>query len=250
MEPTSWMDWYTSVAGVVLATSFGVTILKRALGNVPYANTVPTWAYAVMLAAVLTYLTNVVWHTLPGDLWQNMMQAAGMAAMASGFYEWYKAPSKPLATSAISAGVNVDEKNAPNRIDVQALKADVVKSQIGSVVLIALLASGAVGCAKAPPELSPQGVAAFNALRVGHALDIIRDTAIDAEAQHLISTDDTRKIVDWHSAAVRTIVAVPDGWKATVLAGLDQLKTDLLPATWARIRIYVDLFLAVVQEVM
>lgn len=243
-------SWYTSVAGIVVATSLGVGVLKRALGNVPYANTIPTWIYAVAVSALLTFLTNQVWGTLPGDLWQNIMQATGMAAMASGFYEWYQAPSKPLATSAISIGVNVEERNAPNRIDVQALKADVITSKIVPMVLIVLLAGGVtLGCAKAPPTLSPPGVAAFNALRVGHAVDIVRDTATDAEVQKLISTADTRLIVDWHSAVVKTIAAVPGGWKATVLAAIDQLKTDILPAAWQRIAIYIDLLKAIIKEV-
>lgn len=111
------MNWYTSVAGVVAATMLAVTILKRALGNVPYANTVPTWIYAVAVSGGLTYLTNAVWHTLPGTLWQNMMQAVGMAAAASGFYEWLQTPTKPLAASAMSAGVLVEPKNTPDRVD-------------------------------------------------------------------------------------------------------------------------------------
>ncbi len=110
-------NWYTSVAGVVMATIFLVTVLKRLLGNVPYANTVPTWLYAVAVSATLTALTNYVWHTLPGDLWQNMMQAVFMAGSASGFYEWMQTPTKPLAASAISAGVTVEPRNAPDRID-------------------------------------------------------------------------------------------------------------------------------------
>ena len=78
-------------------------------------------------------------------------------------------------------------------------------------------------CAKAPPTLSPAGTAAFHALQVGHALDIVRDVANDANRQTppLISNTALLKIVNWHEAAVRTIVAVPSGWKPTVLAGLE-----------------------------
>jgi hypothetical protein len=110
-------NWYTSVAGVVAATIVSVTILKRALGNVAYVNTVPTWMYAVLISGGLTALTNVVWHTLPGNLWQNMMQAVMMAGTASGFYEWLQTPTKPLAASAMSAGVRVEPKNTPDRLD-------------------------------------------------------------------------------------------------------------------------------------
>jgi hypothetical protein len=106
-------NWYTSVVGVVGVTAIGVTILKRLLGNVPYVNTLPTWCYAVLVSAGLVTLTNLVWHTLPGELWQNMLQA-------SGFYEWYHNISKPLAAAAISAGVTVEAKNIPDRVDPQA----------------------------------------------------------------------------------------------------------------------------------
>lgn len=111
------LNWYTSVTGIVAATIFLVSMLKRALGNVPYANTVPTWLYAVAISSVLTALTNYVWHTLPGNLWQNMMQAVMMAGNASGFYEWLQTPTKPLAESAMSAGVLVEVRNTPDRVD-------------------------------------------------------------------------------------------------------------------------------------
>ena len=121
-DDTSPFNWYTSVAGVVAATIFGVTVLKRALGNVQYVNTVPTWVYAVLISGILTFVTNRVWGTLPGDLWQTMMQAVMMAGAASGFYDWLREPTKPLAAAAIAAGVHVSPKNAPDRIDAVALK--------------------------------------------------------------------------------------------------------------------------------
>lgn len=106
-------------------------------------------------------------------------------------------------------------------------------------------------CAKAPPTLSPAGTAAFHALEVGHALDIVRDVANDANMQTppLISNAALLKIVNWHEAAVRTIVAVPGGWKLTVLAGLDQLQHEVPPAEWQRIAIYVALLRTVINEV-
>ena len=110
-------NWYTSVAGIVAATILLVGVLKRAFGNVAYVNTVPTWMYAVGISASMTALANYIWHTLPGNFWQNLMQAVMMAGSASGFYEWYNAPTKALASSAISAGVTVDAKNAPDRVD-------------------------------------------------------------------------------------------------------------------------------------
>ncbi len=125
-----------------------------------------------------------------------------------------------------------------------------------AVIFLALaLGAGAVtstSCATAPPPaLSPAGVSAFNALRVGHALDLIRDTAVDASKQSppLISHADLLKIVNWHEAAVKTIVAVPGGWKPTVLAGLDQLQSDIPAAEWQKIALYAALLKTVISEV-
>lgn len=114
--PTSPFEWYTSVAGVVAATAVLVQILKRMLANVPYANTLPVWAYSVFVSALLTYLCVNIFGTLPGPLGQAMMQAVIMAAAASGIYEWLRDGSKPLAQAAYSAGHDVEEKNRPTRM--------------------------------------------------------------------------------------------------------------------------------------
>ncbi len=92
--------------------------------------------------------------------------------------------------------------------------------------LIPLLALTLIlGCTKAPPNLTPEATAAFHATRVVKALDLVMDTAIAAEAQtpKVLSTANTRRVVEWHNAAVRSIHAVPDGWKPTVLESMDQL---------------------------
>lgn len=106
-------------------------------------------------------------------------------------------------------------------------------------------------CASAPPALSPPGNAAFQAIKVVRTLDVVRDIAISAneQAPPLISTGNTRKIVTWHLAALKTIGAVPGGWKPTVLAGLDQLEKAVPPAEWAHVEIYVRLLRTVIAEV-
>jgi hypothetical protein len=144
--------WYTSVAGVVMVTILAVSVLKRAFGNVAYVNTVPTWLYAVAISAGLTALTNYVWHTLPGNLWQNMMQAVMMAGSASGFYEWLNAPGKPLASSAISAGVLVDLKNTPDRVDLATVAPPPPKTLTALVLAVAL---SSASCAGQPPPNAP-----------------------------------------------------------------------------------------------
>lgn len=92
-------QWYGSVAGIVAATMIGVGILKRILANVNVLNQLPVWLYAVVLSAGLTTLANMVWHTLPGDLWQLLTQSVIMAATASGFYEWFNSSPKGVAAS-------------------------------------------------------------------------------------------------------------------------------------------------------
>jgi hypothetical protein len=108
--------WYGTQAGIIGATAIGVSILKRLLGNLAYANSLPTWLYAVGVAGVLTYLSVRVWHTMPGNLWPMVSQSVLSAGASSGFYEWITAhPTTSLATSAVKAGVAVDPVNLPNR---------------------------------------------------------------------------------------------------------------------------------------
>jgi hypothetical protein len=115
-------------------------------------------------------------------------------------------------------------------------------------ILLALLVM--VGCAKAPPDLTPQATLAFQATRVVKALDLVMDTAIAAEAQtpKVISTANTRTVVEFHQAAVRTIHAVPGGWKPTVTAALNELPAKL-GADYAKIAPYVNLVKALLVEI-
>ncbi len=106
-------------------------------------------------------------------------------------------------------------------------------------------------CASAPLNLSPAGQTAFQNTRVIKGLDLIRDTAVSANAQipPLVSTDTTRKIVTYHRSALLIIRDVPNGWKASVLTGLDETVKDL-PAKEAQlIAPYVALVKTLVQEI-
>jgi hypothetical protein len=116
------------------------------------------------------------------------------------------------------------------------------------VILFLLIATS---CAKAPPSLSPVGVQAFNNTRVIKALDLVRDTAIDANAQvpPLVSTVTTRKIVTYHRSAIIIIHGTPNGWKATVLTGLDETVKNLPPAEAALVAPYVTLVKVIIEEV-
>ena len=123
-----------------------------------------------------------------------------------------------------------------------------MKLRIVALCAVALVQQG---CAKAPPTLSPAGRAAFQAQQAVRVLDVIRDFAVAANDQTppIVARNDMRKIVEFHQQVVRTIRAVPDGWKPIALTALDQLKADLPPPTWKLLQPYVALLTAVIQEV-
>jgi hypothetical protein len=117
------------------------------------------------------------------------------------------------------------------------------------VLIAALLVSSA--CVKAPPTLTPAGVAAFNGTRVVKALDVLRDSAIAANAQvpPLLSTATTRKVVTYHESALKTIQAAPSGWVPTVQAGLTEVGKDLPPAEQQQLGPYLALVQTLIMEV-
>lgn len=117
-----------------------------------------------------------------------------------------------------------------------------------SIAALALVLA-LTGCAKAPPSLSPTGKAAFQAIQVVHALDVLRDVAIDAEAQKpkLLSTENTRRVLVYQKQVVQTIRAVPEGWKGVAVAGLDQLEHDIPADQWARLKPFVVLLRTLFQ---
>jgi hypothetical protein len=111
-------NWYASVTGIVAATIALTSGLKRVIGNVPQLNAVPTWVYVIGISEVLTFLCVQVFHTMPGPVSQALYQALVMAASASGAYEWFFNGNlgKPMAATALSAGVKVPAKNKPDSI--------------------------------------------------------------------------------------------------------------------------------------
>lgn len=119
---------------------------------------------------------------------------------------------------------------------------------IWSWLTIALCAAStgyAVGCNHAPPTLSPVAQTAFTNTRVIKALDLLRDTAISANAQTppVLSTATTRKIVTAHEATLKIINAAGSGWQSAVTQALNELVKDkaLLPAELAVITPYVSM---------
>lgn len=96
------------------------------------------------------------------------------------------------------------------------------------LVLLAIVSSA---CPKAPPSLSPVGKTDFYKTQVVHQLDLLRDTAIAANAlpNPLLSTDDTREVVAVHRSLLLTLQASTDGWVPAVKLGLDQINQKLKP---------------------
>lgn len=110
-------------------------------------------------------------------------------------------------------------------------------------VMLALAACGA----NPPPAndptagLSAQGRAAYNATKVVRALDVLRDVAIDAEHQSLVSTETARKVVTYHRSAVKAIGAVPSGWQAVVSGGLEELAKSVPADEWRQLEPFANL---------
>ncbi len=119
-----------------------------------------------------------------------------------------------------------------------------------SVILGFGAGMGAVGCIhNAPASLSTQGQSAFYRTRLVKALDVIRDTAVDAEAAGALSTATTRKVVVAHESLLKVIDVAAAGWKAAVGTGMDELTRDLPPSEAQLLRPYVALIKIVLQEV-
>jgi hypothetical protein len=105
-----------------------------------------------------------------------------------------------------------------------------VAAPLAAFILFSVIVFAA--CPTTPPNLSPAGATAFNKTRVVKALDLVRDTAILANAQTppVLSTDDTRLVVQFHEATVKTLQATDQGWQAAVSTAVTEFSKTLTPA--------------------
>ena len=182
--------------------------------------------------------------------------AAALAAVSLGWSLWAKYHSRIKFLTALEAPAGSSEADVKATID-SGMGASATGSgssvdvrKITPVLLLALLPL--VGCGSVPPPaLTPQANVAYQARRVLDVLRVVRDVAIDAEAQNpkLISTADARTVVNWHESLVKAIDAAPDGAKATVLASLTELQKVVAASTWSRIAPYVALVRTVLEGV-
>jgi hypothetical protein len=124
------------------------------------------------------------------------------------------------------------------------------KLAIVFALFFALGLAGQQGCAKAPPQLSPVAVTAFQNLQVAKALDAVRDIAIDANATTppVLATSTTRAIVSWHKGALQILNARAAGWPAVIATSLDAVVANLQPSERDLLGPYVTLAKTILQE--
>lgn len=117
--------------------------------------------------------------------------------------------------------------------------------------VVALVLGGSINCAKAPPNLSPDGVSAFNNLRIQRGMDLVRDTAIVANDQipPVISTATTRMIVMWHRSAIILVHERSTDWQNLLSIGLDELQKNLPQEERQLIAPYITLVKTILAEV-
>lgn len=121
-----------------------------------------------------------------------------------------------------------------------------------AVLLLAVLALFShLGCAKAPPQLSPPAQQAFYKERVLKVLDLVRDFAIDGEATDpkVVTTTDARHVVEWHASTVKIMLAADSGWVPAVTASLDEVKGKLSPTSQQKVAPYFTLAKVTLEEV-
>jgi len=124
---------------------------------------------------------------------------------------------------------------------------------LGLIFITTLVMSfGIAACSSnVPPNLSPQAKIAYVNTQVIKSLDLLRDITISANEQTppLVSTEDTRKVVLYHQSAIKTIMAMPAGWKTTVTTGLDETIKNLSENTQKLLSPYIALAKTILAQI-
>lgn len=117
-----------------------------------------------------------------------------------------------------------------------------------SLTVVVLLMAG---CAHTPPNLSPTGARDFQNTRIIKTLDLIRDTAQDANAQTppLITTKTASVITQWHRSALLVIDATRSGWCPAVRASTAETFRNLDAASQHLLSPYFSLASTIFSEV-
>lgn len=118
-------------------------------------------------------------------------------------------------------------------------------------VLLVLSLSGYGGCAKAPPNLTPQAQQAFYKHQVLKGLDVLRDFAIEGEATtpKVVPTNTARDVVETHKSLVTVMQAADAGWQAAVGSGLDELLNRRSESEKVKFSPYVALVKSLLKEI-
>jgi hypothetical protein len=103
-----------------------------------------------------------------------------------------------------------------------------------------------IGCTPPTSVTTPVGKTAYTADQLVNSLGIFQDAAIGANSQKILSDNSTRLIVTYVKSAVTVIKASPNGWQATVAAGLAQLQKDLPAADLAKYQVYINLINSII----
>src|SRR5580765_4795076 len=106
-----------------------------------------------------------------------------------------------------------------------------------------------VGCGAPSSVVTPAGQHAYKADQVVNYLGVFQDAAIGANNQNILSTNDTRLIVTFVKSAVTTIGQTPNGWQATVMTALNQLRNTLPKEVVDKYKVYLDLLSTMIASV-
>lgn len=79
---------FATIGGIVALTLGIVQVLKYALADVPYARKLPTWLYAVGVAAALVAVSRYVLGAMDGAIGPLIWATVKAAAAASGLHAW------------------------------------------------------------------------------------------------------------------------------------------------------------------
>lgn len=111
----------------------------------------------------------------------------------------------------------------------------------------------ATGCANnPPPTLSPQAAHAYQAMRATKDLDVLMDVATSANATvpPVLDEATTRKVVQYHQAAVTIIHDAQAGWQAAIQTATTEFLKVLPADARAALRPYIALVQAGIQELI
>lgn len=103
------------------------------------------------------------------------------------------------------------------------------------------------GCASAPPNLGQKAKVAWENSRYQGQMDVVRNTAIEVSA---IPVTVVKPVVTWHRSSIIILHQRSDGWKASIITGLNEVQMNLPPAQKQQWGQYFDAVRVVLEFVM